>query len=236
MSVRGSPCVSAVRRRMRDATWREISLTEIQQKTNSADSAHQVSAAFNKKCHTGVSLTLSSTIIKLRGPAAGRDQHHGSVRVRCAPRLTADKPATFMSRSSQFRDCSTRRTNCSDADCCQQPARVRCTARWSRRLSSRYIHSVRMATIWKSHGSAGSESVVDGTDMPLAVIDERVGDYRLRYLGEQPRPVALPGSWHIEIVIEVSGFDETTWRFPRRGFYQVIGFNMNQALCLFEAP
>lgn len=89
-----------------------------------------------------------------------------------------------------------------------------------------------MATIWKSRGSTGSESVA-GTDMPLPVIDERVCGYRLRYLGEQPRPVGPPGSRLLEIVIEVSGFDETTWRFPRRGFYQVIGFNMEQARSLF---
>ncbi len=68
--------------------------------------------------------------------------------------------------------------------------------------------------------------------MPLAVIDERVGDYRLRYLGEQPRPLGVTGSRVVEIVIEVSGFDETTWRFPHRGFYQVIGFSTEQARSL----
>lgn len=75
-----------------------------------------------------------------------------------------------------------------------------------------------------------------GTDMPLAVIDERVCDYRLRYLGEQPRPIGRPASRLPEILIEVSGFDETSWRFPRRGFYQVIGFKPEQARSLLEPP
>ena len=93
-----------------------------------------------------------------------------------------------------------------------------------------------MATIWKSRGAAGSDSALAGTDMPLAVIDERMGEYRLRYLGEQPRPAGPASSRLLEIVIEVSGFDETTWRFPRRGFYQVLGFNMEQARSLCAPP
>ena len=131
ISARGNCSVSSLRRRARDATCREISFATIQQKTNSADRAHQVSIAFNKKCHTAVSHVLPR-IIRLRDPAAGRDRRHGSACARCAPRPTAEKSAAFVPRNSHSR-CSTRCTNLNGAESCHELRLARCIARWSRR-------------------------------------------------------------------------------------------------------
>src|ERR1700684_1788585 len=87
-SVRGDALVDAGRSRPGAATLRKTSRAQIQQKTNTADIAHQTSAAFNRKYHMEVSLTLPATSIRHRGSLSSRDRDHGSVR---APRAVVHR-------------------------------------------------------------------------------------------------------------------------------------------------
>lgn len=73
--------------------------------------------------------------------------------------------------------------------------------------------------------------------MPLNVIDKRLKDYRIFCHGESPRTM-LPQSreHYTHIMIEVTDDDLQTRleRFPRAGFYQVVGLSPRDAGFLFE--
>ena len=75
--------------------------------------------------------------------------------------------------------------------------------------------------------------------MPLEVIDERLRDFRVFYHGERPKTM-LPQSreYYAHIMIEVTDADlkPHLQRFPRSGFYQVVGLRAPDAGFLFVPP
>ena len=94
-----------------------------------------------------------------------------------------------------------------------------------------------MAIIWKSHGTAGPGSLGAGKSMPLEVIDKRLKDFRIFCHGERTKTM-LPQTreYYTHIMIEVTADDSEPRpeRFPRPGFYQVVGLRARDADFLFE--
>jgi hypothetical protein len=76
-----------------------------------------------------------------------------------------------------------------------------------------------------------------GTPMLLDIIDKRLKDFRIFCHGETPKTM-LPQSrqYYTHIVIEVTDDDLKPHleRFPRAGFYQVVGLRVPDATFLFE--
>jgi hypothetical protein len=93
-----------------------------------------------------------------------------------------------------------------------------------------------MARIFRSHGTVGPGSLDAGTWMALADVDQRLKDFRVFWHGEQPKTM-LPQSreYFMHIVIEVTDDDLQLRleRFPRQGFYQVVGLRVPDAGFLF---
>jgi hypothetical protein len=83
-----------------------------------------------------------------------------------------------------------------------------------------------MALIWKSHGTVGPGSLGGCHSMPLDVIDKHLKDFRVFNHGERPKTVLPQRREHYtHIMIEVTDDDPEPRpdRFPRPGFYQVVG-------------
>jgi hypothetical protein len=93
-----------------------------------------------------------------------------------------------------------------------------------------------VAIIWRSRGTVGPGSLGAGKSMPLNVIDKRLKDFRIFCHGERPKTM-LPQSreYYTHIMIEVIDDDRQPRpeRFPRPGFYQVVGLRVNDASFLF---
>jgi hypothetical protein len=96
-----------------------------------------------------------------------------------------------------------------------------------------------MAIIWKSRGTVGPGSMGAGMSMPLDVIDKRLKDFRIFCHGETPKTM-LPQSResYVHVMIEVTDDDPQPRpeRFPRPGFYQVVGLRVQDAVFLFASP
>jgi hypothetical protein len=96
-----------------------------------------------------------------------------------------------------------------------------------------------VATIFKSRGTIGPGSTDAGTAMPLDVINKLLKDFRIFCHGERPKTM-LPQSreYYTHIMIEVTDDDLKPHleRFPRPGFYQVVGLRVHDAGFLFAAP
>jgi hypothetical protein len=79
-----------------------------------------------------------------------------------------------------------------------------------------------VATIYKSRGTVGPDSLDAGTLMRLDVIDQRLKDFHVFYHGEKPKTM-LPQSreYYTHIMIEVTDDDPQPrpHRFARPGFY-----------------
>lgn len=94
-----------------------------------------------------------------------------------------------------------------------------------------------MAIVWKSRGTVGPGSLGAGKTMPLEVIEKRLTGFRVFCHGEQPKTM-LPQSreYYTHIMIEVTEADLQSCleRFPRPGFYQVVGLRVPDAGFLFE--
>jgi hypothetical protein len=103
--------------------------------------------------------------------------------------------------------------------------------------AGRIHRSESMAIIRKSRGTVGSDSVDAGTPMALEIIDQRLKDFRVFCHGERPKTM-LPQSreYYNHILIEVTDDDlkPQLERFPRAGFYQVVGLRVRDAGFLFE--
>ena len=93
-----------------------------------------------------------------------------------------------------------------------------------------------MAMVWKSHGTVGPSSLGAGKSMPLDVIDKRLNDFRVFHHGDRPKTM-LPQSreyyTHIMIEVTVEDSEPRPERFPRPGFYQVVGLRPRDAGFLF---
>ena len=96
-----------------------------------------------------------------------------------------------------------------------------------------------MAVIWRSRGTVGPGSLGAGMSMPLDVIDKRLKAFRIFCHGERPKTM-LPQSReeYVHVMIEVTDDDPhpRPERFPRPGFYQVVGLRVQDAGFLFEPP
>jgi hypothetical protein len=96
-----------------------------------------------------------------------------------------------------------------------------------------------MAIVWKFRGTVGPGSLGAGKSVPLDVIDKRLKGFRIFCHGERPKTM-LPQSraYYMHIVIEVTDDDVQPEfeRFPRPGFYQVVGLRVPDAGFLFEPP
>jgi hypothetical protein len=96
-----------------------------------------------------------------------------------------------------------------------------------------------VAIVWKSRGTVGPGSLGAGKSVPLDVIDKRLKGFRIFCHGERPKTM-LPQSreCYMHIVIEVTDDDMQPQfeRFPRPGFYQVVGLRVPDAGFLFEPP
>jgi hypothetical protein len=94
-----------------------------------------------------------------------------------------------------------------------------------------------VAIVWKSRGTVGPGSLGAGKSMPLDVIEKRLTAFRVFCHGEQPKTM-LPQSreYYTHIMIEVTDDDmkPRLERFPRPGFYQVVGLRVGDAGFLFE--
>jgi hypothetical protein len=103
--------------------------------------------------------------------------------------------------------------------------------------SSAVTRGTPMSVIWKSRGTVGPGSTDAGTyHLPLRLIDERLARYKVHFQGEEPKPIAPATTYFNHVVVEVTGLDEPTARFDRRGFYRVLGLHVEDAGFLFEAP
>ena len=95
-----------------------------------------------------------------------------------------------------------------------------------------------MAIVWRSRGTIGPDSLDAGTSLPLDVIDKRLQNFRIFSHGERPKTM-LPqsrGGYYTHVMIEVLDEDPQPRpdRFPRPGFYQVVGLRACDAGFLFE--
>ena len=73
--------------------------------------------------------------------------------------------------------------------------------------------------------------------MSLEVIDTRLKKFRIFWHGERPKTMLPQGrEEYIHILIEVTEDDlkPQLERFPRAGFYQVVGLRVRDAGFLFE--
>ena len=96
-----------------------------------------------------------------------------------------------------------------------------------------------MAIVWRSRGTVGPGSLGAAMSLPLDVIDKRLKDFRIFCHGERPKTM-LPQSreYYVHVMIEVTDDDPHPRpdRFPRPGFYQVVGLRACDAGFLFEPP
>jgi hypothetical protein len=96
-----------------------------------------------------------------------------------------------------------------------------------------------VAIVWRSHGTVGPGSLGAGKSLPLDVIERRLKDFRIFCHGECPKTM-LPQSreYFVHVMIEVTDDDPQPRpdRFPRPGFYQVVGLRACDAGFLFESP
>ena len=94
-----------------------------------------------------------------------------------------------------------------------------------------------MALVFRSRGTVGPGSTDAGQWMPLDIIDRRLKDFRIFCHGERPKTM-LPQSreYFTHIVIDVTEDDSEPRpeRFPRPGFYRVVGLRPRNAEFLFE--
>ena len=91
--------------------------------------------------------------------------------------------------------------------------------------------------IRKSRGTVGSGSMDAGTPMALDVIEKRLRDFRVSYHGDRPKTMLPQDRAHYtHVMIEVTDDDLKPHleRFPRPGFYQVVGLRVPDAGFLFE--
>jgi hypothetical protein len=91
-----------------------------------------------------------------------------------------------------------------------------------------------MATVWKTTGDIGPGSQTDGTDFPLKLIDERLSQYKVYYLGPEPKRILPISPYFIHVVVQVNGLDNPTDRFGCEGFYRVFDLIVEDAGFLFK--
>jgi hypothetical protein len=96
-----------------------------------------------------------------------------------------------------------------------------------------------VAIVWRSRGTIGPDSLDAGTSLPLVIIDKRLKNFRIFCHGESPKTM-LPqsrGGYYTHVMIEVLDDDLQPHleRFPRPGFYQVVGLRACDAGFLFES-
>jgi hypothetical protein len=91
-----------------------------------------------------------------------------------------------------------------------------------------------MATIYKTTGGSGAGCTDYGTRMPLADIELRLGAHTCRYSGTTPPQIAPMTLYPHHIVIEVTGSDSKTRKFPKPGYYHVLDLHGNNVGFLFE--
>ena len=96
-----------------------------------------------------------------------------------------------------------------------------------------------MAIVWRSRGTVGPDSLGAAMSLPLDVIDKRLKDFRIFGHGERLKTM-LPQSreYYVHVMIEVTDDDPHPRpdRFPRPGFYQVVGLRACDAGFLFAPP
>lgn len=95
-----------------------------------------------------------------------------------------------------------------------------------------------MAIVWKSRGTDPG-SLYAGTPMSLDVIDKRLKDFRIFWHGERPKTMLRQSREnYVHVMIEVLHEDPQPHpeRFPRPGFYQVVGLRVSEAGFLFAPP
>ncbi len=107
-------------------------------------------------------------------------------------------------------------------------------------MRATHMEDVRIvAMIRRSRGTVGPSSLDAGTPMPLDIIDKRLKDFRIFRHGDRPKTM-LPQSreHYVHVMIEVIDDDPQPRpeRFPRSGFYQVVGLRACDAGFLFELP
>lgn len=94
-----------------------------------------------------------------------------------------------------------------------------------------------VATIFKSRGTVGPGSTDAGTVIPLGVVDKRLARFKVFYQGAAPRAMWPQSGYYEHIVVVVTELDDSRpERFPRRGFYQVVGLRVRDAGFLFQPP
>jgi hypothetical protein len=93
-----------------------------------------------------------------------------------------------------------------------------------------------MAVVWKSRGDVGPTSTATGTELPLAVVEDRLFEYAYRvfFRGAEPRLIAPAATDFTYVVIEVTLLDQLSSTFDRRGYYLVLGLLPDEADFLFE--
>jgi hypothetical protein len=72
--------------------------------------------------------------------------------------------------------------------------------------------------------------------MPLSIIEKRLKGFRVFFHGERPKtmlPQVRDGYMHVMISVEPEDQPRPE-RFPRSGFYQVVGLRPRDAGFLFE--
>ncbi|HEX4050628.1 MAG TPA: hypothetical protein VHY19_07115 [Steroidobacteraceae bacterium] len=92
-----------------------------------------------------------------------------------------------------------------------------------------------MAILWRTRGTFGPDDSIDyGTSMELPVIEQRLINHKVAFLGPKPREADPTGQWLMHPVVQVLLEDELTAKFPMPGYYYVPELNSRDAGFLFE--
>jgi hypothetical protein len=70
--------------------------------------------------------------------------------------------------------------------------------------------------------------------LPLKLIDERLSEYKVYFLGAEPMRIQPVTQYFTHVVVQVNGLDNPTDRFGCEGFYRVMDLTVKDAGFLFK--
>jgi hypothetical protein len=91
-----------------------------------------------------------------------------------------------------------------------------------------------MAAIYRTTGARGEGATDPGIEMPLETVERRLKSYPCAFRGESPPQILPVTQYWTHLVIAISNLDDKTPKFPRNGYYSVIGLQVRDAGFLFQ--
>jgi hypothetical protein len=91
-----------------------------------------------------------------------------------------------------------------------------------------------MAKLHMTTGGPEADATLEGPEMPLKVIEARLGTGKVKFLSTlRPQSIRPVMRNHDHVVIEVTETDPKTGEFDKTGFYQVLNITRSCANVLF---